>query len=401
MLVTLNVVALVQEDATADQLTEALARVQGIHLGIRHVATGERPRNQLASDEQPDIILLELGGNEAEDLHEVEQILHQTGGRVVVFVICGQSDSFTVRRMLGLGVRRVYARPLEVQGLVLDVIECMSEKRSRVQRARSHKGALTAFVNAKGGSGATTLATNVACTLAARHKHKVALIDLDVQFGAAALGLDLRVGSDITNALFQPERIDPLFLQALMIEHASGLHVLPAPGDLTEVDTIRPGATSALLQAALDLYEVVIVDVPRLFVPWTLEALRMAHPVLLVSQKSLVTIRDTKLLLERLPLNGVPREQIEVVNNRAQSRIASLDIQAMKRTLKLECIHRITNDYATAVAAQDRGVPVDQVNRRSAMTQDIERLAAYLHSSLSGEQVRSPGLWDRLFRRRA
>ena len=397
----LNVVAVVTEEQTAGELRDALARLQGVNLAVRQRDRDERAPSKLGSGERPDILILELAGDEAQDLHDVEQILHETHGRVAVFIICAHADTFTVRRMLNLGVKRVYPRPLEPQGLVLDVLERMSERRTSTESARGRKGAITAFLNAKGGSGATTLATNVACSLAARHGTRVALIDLDVQFGSAALSLDLRPGSDVTNALLQPERIDPLFLQALMIEHPSGLHVLPAPGDLAEIETIRSGATSTLLQAALDLYEVVIVDVPRLFVPWTLEALRMADPVLLVSQRSLVTIRDTRTLLERLPLNGVPRERIEVVNNRAQSRVSSVDVQAMKRTLRIERLRRVTNDYPTAVAAQDRGVPVYEVSRRSAMTRDIEGLADYLHSSLEGEQARPRRLWDRLFRRRA
>ncbi|HKJ77856.1 MAG TPA: AAA family ATPase [Gammaproteobacteria bacterium] len=398
MIVTLNVVAVVISEETGEVLADALSRVQGINLSVRRTEQG-RPLSKIGEDELPDVIILELNGHEEEDIEDVEHILERTAGRVAVFGTYRKGDNAVMRRLMAAGVRNIYPQPIETQELVLDIIEVMSEKRSRTVQAQSKKGAVTAFMNAKGGSGATTIATNVAHTLAMKHDARVALVDLDIQFGCAAMILDLKSGADVTNALLQPDRIDPVFVQALMTKHESGLHVLAAPGDLSEVDSIQAGATSALLQAVISLYDFVIIDVPRVFLPWTIEALQLAHPVMLVSQNSLVTIRDTKLILERLPVMEIPAEHVEVVNNRAKARATSVDFKEMKKALKLDLLHRISNDYETAVKAQDRGVPLREVNRRSPLTQDVEHLADYLHAKHEGQPARGRGLFGRFFKK--
>jgi pilus assembly protein CpaE len=396
MITTLNVVAVVVHKDTGDQIADALSRVKGINLSIRLTEAG-RSLGKIGEDEMPDVIILEINGQAGQDVEDVEEILGRGDDQIKIFATYRQGDNNILRRLFRAGVKNIYPQPLETQDLVLDLVEVMAEKRNRAMAAQSRKGSVTAFINAKGGSGATTIATNVAYTLAAKHKAKVALVDLDVQFGCAAMSLDLKFGADVSNAILQPDRIDPIFIKALMTKHESGLHVLASPGNLGDINGIKPGATTALLQGIIDLYDIVIIDLPRLFVPWTIEALQLANPVMLVSHNNLVTIRDTKLILEQLPVLGVPAERIEVINNRAKAKVASVDINEMKKTLKIERIHRISNDYSTALKAQDRGVPLAEISRRSPLTKDIEHLADYLYAVREGQEPPGRGLMDRLF----
>ncbi|MFH7325984.1 CpaE family protein [Desulfurivibrio sp. C05AmB] len=396
MIITLNVVAVVVHKDTGDQIADALSRVKGINLSIR-IADAGRSLGKIGEDEMPDVIILEINGQAGQDVEDVEEILGRGDDQVKIFATYRQGDNNILRRLFRAGVKNIYPQPLETQDLVLDLVEVMAEKRNRAMQAQSRKGSVTAFMNAKGGSGATTIATNVAHTLATKYKAKVALIDFDIQFGCAAMSLDLKFGADVCNAIFQPDRIDPIFIKALMTRHESGLHVLASPGNLGSIDGIKPGAATDLLQGVINLYDIVIIDLPRLFLPWTIEVLQLANPVMLVSHNNLVTIRDTKLILEHLPLQGVPAERIEVINNRAKAKVASVDIGEMKKTLKLERIHRVTNDYSTAVKAQDRGVPLAEISRRSPLTRDIEHLADYLYAARDGQEPPGRGLMDRLF----
>lgn len=397
MIITLNVVAVVVHKDTGDQIADALSRVKGINLSIRLAEREGGSLSKIGEDEMPDVIILEINGQAGKDVDDVEQILGRGDEQLKIFATYRQGDNNTLRRLFRAGVKNIYPQPMETQDLVLDLVEVMSEKRNRAMQAQSRKGSVTAFINAKGGSGATTIATNVAHTMAAKYKAKVALIDFDVQFGCAAMSLDLKFGADISNAILQPDRIDPVFIKALMTKHESGLHVLAAPGNLCDIDGIKPGASTALLQGVTNLYDIVIIDLPRLFLPWTLEVLKMANPVMLVSHNNLVTIRDTKLILEHLPLKGVPALRIEVINNRAKAKVASVDINEMKKTLKLDRIHRVSNDYSTAVMAQDRGVPLAEISRRSPLSRDVEHLTDYLYAVREGQEPPARGLMDRFF----
>jgi Flp pilus assembly CpaE family ATPase len=106
--------------------------------------------------------------------------------------------------------------------------------------------------------------------------------------------------------------------------------------------------------------------------------LRFADPLMLVMQNTLVAIRDAKMFLDYLPAQGVPETKVELVNNRAMSDLFSVKIDELKKTLHKEHIHRIRNDYAAAVSAYDRGVPLASVAPSSKLTKDIVGLAKYL-----------------------
>jgi pilus assembly protein CpaE len=110
-------------------------------------------------------------------------------------------------------------------------------------------------------------------------------------------------------------------------------------------------------------------------------------------------LRDAKLLLDQLPLKGVPVENIEVVNNRALSKMHNITIENLKSTLGMKRVHRVRNDYESAIKAQDSGVTLDIVAKNSNMTRDIERLAENLAiSHLKGKEEKK-GLLGKFFGR--
>jgi pilus assembly protein CpaE len=227
----------------------------------------------------------------------------------------------------------------------------------------------------------------------------VALIDLDIQFGTAAMFLDLKPRSNVMDALQQPERMDPVFLQALMTKHESGLEVLASPGDLSSIEDITENAVTRLLQAVVEIYDFVVIDMPRISTPWTLAAMKFVDPVIVVVQNDVPTLRDAKLLLEQLPLKGVTVGNIEVVNNRAMSKMHNISIENLKNTLGMKRVHRVRNDYESAIKAQDSGVPLLTVARNSNITRDIEKLAENLATSHLKGKGEKKGLFDKLFGR--
>lgn len=396
MIVSVRVLAVLVDEELGENIRSALRQVQGVQLSIRY-SSMEGPLSEVGTIEQPDIILFQIDGETQRDVQAIEKIRKFWGEDIRIHILSGANPSLTQERLRQMGIHHVYPYPFESQSLVLDIIEFMTEKRQRILQAKLRRGSLTAFLSARGGVGATLLASNVAIALAQFHGSRVALVDLDLQFGCIALVLDVKPTADITTALQQPERIDSLFVKALMTPHPSGVHVLAAPADYADLALIEEGATERLLQSMLDVYEIVILDVPRIFVSWTIEALRMANPVFLVSQNNLVTLRDTRLILRRLLALGIPRDRLEVISNRISNRNVSIDDEEMQRLLEVPDIHRVHSDYVTATQSQDRGVSVWEVNRRSGMSQDIEHLAGVIHRLHTGQPQPQQGLIKRLF----
>ncbi len=381
----LKVIAVFSNDKTRRQMEGILSALEGINLTVRNPSE-KRPLSGIGADELPDVVIMELDGHREQDLADIEDILNAYGNRIAVFATYADIDMDTMRRLMRAGVRDVFPQPVERQDVLMGMSGVLSDKRIRTKRAQGPRGGVTAFLNAKGGSGSTTLAVNVAHTLAVEHKADVALIDLDLQFGGSAMLFDLAPRATVMDALLQPDRIDPVFVQALMTQHKSGLDILASPGDLSSVEGISEYGIQQVIKAVVENYEFVILDVPRLFMPWTIAAMKTAEPIMLVIQNTLATIRDARVVLDALPVMGISLRNIELVNNRAMTKSSSVPIDKLKETLKKERVHRVRNGYAAAVRAQDEGVPISEISKRSEIVNDIQSLANYLVRTHRGEE---------------
>lgn len=402
-MLTLKVISLYQDDGFCRDVELSLAAVDGLTLDSRRISKDlARDLKTLGESERADVLICELNGalDEAQ-LEAVETELARLSETIAVFVSFAESDIKLMRHMIRIGVRDVLPQPVDRDDLINQVTTVLSEKRERMLNAKGSLSSVYSFIAAKGGSGTSTLAVNVAVELARRHKLKVALIDLDLQLGVCDMLLDITPKSNVYDAISQSHRVDAVFIKALMTTHASGLDVLPSPGQLTSVSEISVQDIHRVLDAVAEAYEVVILDVPNFFVPWTIEALKMSERVMLVVQNELSTIKDAKTILDNLPALGVSRESIEVVSNRAMSKMASVSIEELKHTLGVKRAHRVRTDFQTSSAAHNQGKPLGDISGTSHMTKDVINLANYLslcvrHPGEDPSKHKARGLWKRM-----
>lgn len=393
----LKVASFYFDEEVGKEVERVFSRVEGISYSDRKIVSDDQ-LSQIGEDELPDVVVFELDGHTEQHLEDIENILKKYHDKITVYVTYKEVDISVVRRMMRAGVKDIFPQPLQSQEIITEISHAVSAKRERIKAAKGAKGGVTSFINAKGGCGATSLAVNVAHILASKYKAKVALIDLDLQFGDAALSLDIKPRSTIIDALRQPDRVDPVFLKALMTKHESGLEILASPGNLTSIEELTPSAVRKILQAAVEDYEYVILDVPRIFTSATIEALKFSEPVMLVGQNTLEAIRDAKIVLDNLSLLGLPLDNIQLINNRAMAKSSSVPIDKLKDTLGKERVHRVRNDYAASASAQDQGLAVTAVAARSDMTKDLVGLAEYLVKMHKGDEEKKKGFFAKLFR---
>lgn len=385
------------ENETKDVVADTLATIENVEFSA-HMNSDDWRMEELLQKDNPDLFIYEIHGNREAEVELLENIVKNDDNKFSVIVTYQDGDISTIRRLMRAGIKDVFPQPIVRAELIQSATVALSEKRKRLSSALGGKGGVTSFINAKGGTGATTLAVNVAHHLVAKHKADVALIDLDIQFGSVALQLDLRPTSNVLEALMQPERIDPVFVKALMTKHRSGLHVLASPADLSPIEKIDPNAVTRVLSAAAELYDYVIIDVPRVYTDWVLAGLKFSDPVMLVVENNLPAVRDAKLLLDRLSHQGVSFANIELVNNRAMSKDPSITIDGLKETLGKEKVRRVRNDYKSASRAQDTGKPIREVSSSSHLSKDIGAIASYIVEQHEGGKTSSKkGIFSRLF----
>ncbi len=397
MITYLKVITIYMTDDVSRGVCECVSQIDGAQNSLLDKSRVEC-LEKIAADELPDVLIYQMNGGDEAEFEELSTFVDQHGSDTAVIVIRKEVDAETTRRLMRCGVRDVLPFPMDQKELVILLGECLSEKRRRITDEHGNLAGTTAFINAKGGSGATTIAMNVACTIAQKHNVKVALLDFDVQFGDISLYMDLKPSATLVDALIQADRLDPVFLDALMTKHECGVDVLAAPYNIESISDIRADDINKVLETVVQSYDFVFVDLPRVMTPWIIDTLRFSEHLMMIVQNSLSTIKNAKLLMRALPEIGVSMAKLEIINNRAMAKTNSVDFSKLKSALHREKIHRVRNDFEAALKSQDQGVALHTVSPNSKMTQDIEHLAEYIWNRQNGNfKAKGQGFLSRIF----
>ena len=175
----------------------------------------------------------------------------------------------------------------------------------------------TAFIGARGGVGASTLATSIAWMLSDKGKRTTALLDLDVHFGTGALALDLEPGRGLTDAIENPSRIDGLFIERAMVKSSETLSVLSAEAPINSPVVTDGSAFYQLQEEMRAAFECTVVDLPRGMLVQHPHLITDIQAAVIVTELTLAAARDTIRILSWLKSNA-PQTQVYVVANRVQ-----------------------------------------------------------------------------------
>ena len=184
-------------------------------------------------------------------------------------------------------------------------------------------GATLTVTSPTGGCGKTFFATNTAYELAAHSGKRVALLDLDLQFGEVSTALRLRPAHTITDLLARRAEVGDEGateeLRAFMTHHSSGIEVLAAPSDPAEADAVSSPDVSWLIQAARSAYSYVIVDTPPALTEEVLAAFDLSDGLVVMATLDLPSVKNLGVFLSTLDRLKVPSEGISLLLNKAES----------------------------------------------------------------------------------
>jgi len=253
-----------------------------------------------------------------------------------------------------------------------------------------HMARCWAVVGAVGGSGATTVAIEIATALGGRttRDKSVCLVDLNLADGSAAAYLganpSLRLG-DLSHAA---DRIDASMLQAFVTKVTDSLDLLAAPRDATAFDNTPKEALLRLLEAACETYDWVVLDVPRHRRPWTLEALSGCDEVLVISELTVPALLAARSLSDEIENAVGTTLKPKIVLNRLASRMfgPAPSMAEAERALQRKAEGGISSDWEAAAASVNLGGPVSTHRPKSKIVQDIHRLV----DRLAGEAPQKP-----------
>src|SRR6187401_1872565 len=182
-------------------------------------------------------------------------------------------------------------------------------------------GRLITVFSPKGGTGKTVTATNLSTAMAKHQGKKTLLLDLDLQFGDAAIMLGLEPEKTIQDLVTAPGELDPEKLAGYTCRHSSGVDVLPAPIRPEDAELVTEAKLARLMEVAKESYEVIVVDTSPFFHGPMLATLDQTDDLLLVCGLDVPTIKNVRLSLQTLQLLSFPPDRVRVVLNRANSNV--------------------------------------------------------------------------------
>ncbi|MGE5609104.1 MAG: AAA family ATPase, partial [Bacillota bacterium] len=228
-----------------------------------------------------------------------------------------------------------------------------------------------------GGCGSTTVACNIAASLA--RTAKTVLIDLDLARGAVASSFDIRPRYTIADVMDSAETLDQQLLDnALSIHPASGLAILARP-ELPE-DTLRvsqPGF-ARLLSVLSRLYDYVVIDSLMSIDPVYATAIQAADLNLFVMQLNVPSAKNTERFIGSLRRMGIDAAKIQVVVNRFVKKGWDIAPEEVERSLGIRISWLIPNDFKNAIAAINFGEPVVIRSPRADMSTSLYGLAGMI-----------------------
>jgi pilus assembly protein CpaE len=325
-----------------------------------------------------DVIIVHLDPDPERALDVVENLCSGSSS-ITVMIHSAQPNPELLLRCMRAGAREFLTDPL-LPNVIGEALVRASVRRDEVHRKKAPTGKLLVFAGAKGGTGVTTVASNFAAALA-RHV-KVALIDLDLELGDAALTLGLSPKFTTLDALNNLGRLDSDFLLSLMAKHDSGLWVLGAPDTIPTNHPAKDG-TGRLLRLAREDFAYVVVDAGSHSLDWHEELFQEATAVYLVTQVSLPDLRNANRFVTRY-FSGFNRDKLEIVLNRHVTRNVEIDEAAVAKALTQPAKWKLPNDYAAARRAQNTGVAVAM--DKSQLAQALARMANAVCGKVPGKR---------------
>jgi pilus assembly protein CpaE len=230
-----------------------------------------------------DLLVVEIDPDNAADLAALENFASGPGQRIPVVAAAENLTIAATRRLLRSSIADVLPIPFSLEELG-QAIDAGRERASRPATGgtTTRQASIIALQGVLGGMGTSMIASQLAQIWAG--DRQVLLIDLDVQRGNAALYLNLKPRLSISDLVEAEDRLDAEFLRMVVARHQSGLGVVAAPADMNPMDALTPEFIDRLLDVAAQSYDVVLLDMPGVWMDWTAAAMQKADLVLLIAQ---------------------------------------------------------------------------------------------------------------------
>ncbi len=353
--------------------------------------------------DQPDaksleFIAIAVDGQDEDDLVMIGDLITQANNvKIKVILIAEEVSPVALHQLLRLGANDFIPYPLP-DGELHEAIERLrqpepaapesaapDEARKTLKATGNYDGVVLPIHGLAGGTGASTLAVNLAWELANIDKKKaprVCLLDLDLQFGSVSTYLDLPRRETVYELLTNTESMDSDSFMAALLPYGDKMHVLTAPADMLPLDLIEPDDVLRIIEMARTNFDYVVIDMPSTLVAWTETILNKAHVYFATLELDMRSAQNALRLIRALKSEELPFKKLRFVLNRAP-KFTDLNgksrVKRLAESLDIDIEIQIPDGGKVVVQAGDHGVPMAETAAKNPVRKEFTKLAMSIH----------------------
>lgn len=317
-------------------------------------------------------IIVEIDAGNVADFEELQKINRMVGQNVPIIVISENFSPAAARILIQLKVSDFLVKPLQTSDLVR---ACNNALKMTGEETQIEPQFLT-FMPATGGVGTTVVALETAAILNETGKkfgRTTCVVDLNFQHGSCAEYLDIEPRFDITEIENAPERLDRQLLDVMLSKHESGLSLIAAPSQPSEMRTFKAALVVRLLDLVSAYFDYVIIDLPRIWFPWTETVIMGSNRLFIMADMTVPSIRHAKRLLSAVDEKIGNQIDAKVLVNRLDRRnnVAGLNVSDVEKALGEHYGGGLPNNYRLVRDAVDRGVQLCAIEPNNNLTNEL------------------------------
>ncbi len=313
--------------------------------------------------------------NAATCTEEIKHILSKFP-QTSVFVTSADKSSDLILSTMRAGAVEYLLEPVEATDLA-EGLQKVGRLWLTKPAESSQSGRIISVYNPIGGMGTTTVAVNLAATIAA-NGGKVALVDLNLYSGDVSSFLDVNPAYTLSSVTSNVARLDASFLMSVMTKHASGVYVLTEPLEVDEALDITPEQIVRVLALLKGVFSHIVIDTGGSIAGCNQTVFESSDYILFNTVLSLPSLKNAKRYLTALEKKGLRKDKVKLVVNRYLSR-ADIQIADAEKVLDHKVFITIPNEYNDVIASINKGTPIVGMVPRSPVSKAIVRLYEQLN----------------------
>jgi pilus assembly protein CpaE len=314
---TIRTLIALDADSDRDVVQSALPAEAAIQI-VGFVEGFEESWNALQAT-STDLLVVACPGYSDRALFFIEGAVKQHPDRPIV-VVCETSPNGFVRRVFEAGADDIITLPESPERVLFALQKAVARKQGAAVATGLALSPMICVLGPKGGTGKTLTSSNLAVSLAKKGR-KVALVDLDLQFGDIGLALGLKPERTIYDLAKSAGSLDADKVDDYLVEHPSGVRVLMGPTRPDQAAAITVEFLREVYANLRSTHDFVVVDTAPGFTPEVIASVDSSSHICMVAMLDSLSLKNTKLGLETLELMGYDPERIRLVLNRSDTRV--------------------------------------------------------------------------------